>query len=481
MTEGRKDGRAEGELRRRRAATGVRWIASGLGLAVLLTVLPPFPPSANAQSLRVPTETFTLDNGLKVVVHEDHSVPVVAVNVWYHVGSGREVPGRSGFAHLFEHMLFQGSENVGDDEHFKLISEAGGTLNGSTNADRTNYYEAVPANYLEMVLWMEADRMGFFLPALTDAKLANQRDVVKNERRQNYENRPYGMAFIRMGELLYPKDHPYHWPTIGYQEDLTAASMEDVKGFFRTWYAPNNASVVVSGDVKPAEVRRLAEKYFGPIGRGQPVPRPEPRPAKLDADVREVLEDRVTLAQLSMSWPAVERWHADDAALDLFANILGQGKTSRLYERLVYREQAAQSVSASSNSRELAGAVQVTVQAREGTSLSLMEREVYEEIRRLASEGPTAAEMTAAKNGVEANFVNSLASTLGKADRLNSYLTFNGKADLFNEDLARYRAVTADDIRRVAETYIVDKPHVVLSVVPAGKPELAAQAGEVVP
>jgi zinc protease len=284
-----------------------------------------------------------------------------------------------------------------------------------------------------------------------------------------------------MGELLYPKDHPYHWPTIGYQEDLTAASMEDVKGFFRTWYAPNNASVVVSGDVKPAEVRRLAEKYFGPIGRGQPVPKPEPRPAKLDADVREVLEDRVTLAQLSMSWPAVERWHADDAALDLFASILGQGKTSRLFERLVYREQAAQSVSASANSRELAGAVQVTVQAREGTSLSLMEREVYEEIRRLAAEGPTAAELAAAKNGVEANFVNSLASTLGKADRLNSYLTFNGKADLFNEDLARYRAVTADDIRRVAGTYIVDKPHVVLSVVPTGKPELAAQAGEVVP
>ena len=211
------------------------------------------------------------------------------------------------------------------------------------------------------------------------------------------------------------------------------------------------------------------------------MPRPEPRPAKLEADVREVLEDRVTLAQLSISWPAVERWHADDAALDLFASILGQGKTSRLYERLVYKEQAAQSVGAFANARELAGAVQVTVQAREGTSLSLMEREVYEEIRRLATEGPTAAEMSAAKNGVEASFVNSLATVLGKADRLNSYLTYNGKADLFNEDLARYRAVTADDIRRVANTYIVDKPHVVLSVVPNGKRELAAQPGEMTP
>jgi zinc protease len=453
-----------------------RGITLALGAALVAA-----PLALSAQELRVPTATFRLDNGLTVVVHEDHSTPVVAVNVWYHVGSGREVPGRRGFAHLFEHMLFQGSENIGDDEHFKLISEAGGTLNGSTNGDRTNYFEQVPANFLEMALWMEADRMGFFLPALTEGKLTIQRDVVKNERRQNYENRPYGMAFIRMGELLYPKDHPYHWPTIGYQEDLTAASMEDVQGFFRSWYVPNNASLVVAGDVRPADVRRLAEKYFGPIAAGKPIPRPESRRATLAADVREVLEDRVTLAQVSLSWPAVESWHPDQAALDLFANVLGQGKTSRLYERLVYREQAAQSAFASANAREMAGAFQVTVQAREGTSLSLMEREVYEEIRRLAAEGPTARELTAAQNGVEAGFVNSLASTLGKADQLNQYLTFQGKADLFNEDLARYRAVTADDIRRVARTYVVDKPHVVLSVVPAGKPELAAQPGEVTP
>src|SRR5687768_7356900 len=353
-------------------------------LSILAALIVLTTSAAAAQELRVPTETFKLGNGMTLVVHEDHSAPVASVNVWYHVGSGREVEGRSGFAHLFEHMMFQGSKNVGDDQHFKMIQEAGGTLNGSTNADRTNYYETVPANYLEMALWLEADRMGYLLDAMTEAKLANQRDVVKNERRQNYENRPYGMSFIRMGELLYPKDHPYHWPTIGYQEDLTAASMEDVQGFFRSWYTPNNASVVVAGDVKPADVKRLAEKYFGPIGSGKPVPKPTPRPAKLEADVREVLEDRVTLAQLSLAWPAVERWHADDAALDLFANILGQGKTSRLYERLVYREQAAQSVFASASGREMAGAVQVTVQAREGTSLSLMEREVYEEIRRLA-------------------------------------------------------------------------------------------------
>ncbi|HEX6644760.1 MAG TPA: pitrilysin family protein [Gemmatimonadales bacterium] len=449
--------------------------------AALLLALALSAGSAAAQELRVPAETFKLGNGLTVIVHEDHSAPLVAVNVWYHVGSGREVEGRSGFAHLFEHMMFQGSKNVGDDKHFGFIQEAGGTLNGSTNADRTNYYELLPVNYLEMALWLEADRMGFLLDAMTEEKLANQRDVVKNERRQNYENRPYGMGFIRMGELLYPEDHPYHWPTIGYQEDLTAASMDDVKNFFRTWYAPNNASLVVAGDVKPAEVRRLAEKYFGDIPAGEPVPDPAPRPVQLAADVREVLEDRVTLPQVSIAWPAAHAWHADEPALDMLANVLGQGKTSRLYERLIYREQSAQSVSAGNGSRELAGAFQVTVMAREGTSLSQMERTVYEEIARLAEEGPTPAELTAAKNGAEASFVMSLASTAGKADRLNSYYTFRGEPDLFNEDLERFRAVTADDVRRVARTYLVGKPHVILSTVPTGKRELAAQPAEVTP
>ena len=447
-------------------------LAAGLAL---------FPAAGAAQQLRVPTETFKLGNGLTVIVHEDHSAPLVAVNIWYHVGSGREVEGRSGFAHLFEHMMFQGSENVGDDKHFAYIQEAGGTLNGSTNADRTNYYELLPANYLEMALWLEADRMGFLLGAMTEEKLANQRDVVKNERRQNYENRPYGMSFIKMGELLYPEDHPYHWPTIGYQEDLTAASMEDVKGFFRKWYAPNNASLVVAGDVKPAEVRRLAEKYFGAIPAGEPVSDPTPRPVRLAADVREVLEDRVTLPQVSISWPAVEMWHADEPALEMLGIVLGQGKTSRLFERLIYRDQAAQSASASFGGRELAGAFQVSVTAREGTSLSQMERAVYEEIGRLATEGPTEQELTAAKNSAEASFVMSLASTLGKADRLNSYYTFRGEPDLFNEELTRFRAVTAEDVRRVAQAYLVNKPHVILSTVPAGKLELAAQPMEVTP
>ncbi len=437
--------------------------------------------SASAQTLDMPTDTFTLDNGLRVVVHEDHSAPVASVNIWYHVGSGRETEGRTGFAHLFEHMMFQGSANVGDDAHFRTIQGAGGTLNGSTNGDRTNYYETVPANYLETALWLEADRMGWLLPAMTQGKLDNQRDVVKNERRQNYENRPYGMASIRISEMLYPADHPYHWPTIGSQEDLTAASMEDVQGFFRTWYAPNNASLVVAGDVDPAEVRRLARKYFGAIPTGDQIPSPKARPVTLDADRRAVLEDRVTLPRVQLTWPTVEAWHADEAALDVMGTILGSGRTSRLYQRLVYQEQAAQSVSAFNGSRELAGSFGITITARPGTSLSQMERSAYEEIRRLATDGPTDEEMQAARNGIESSFVLRLSSTAGKANQLNDYNTFRGTPDMFNQDMARFTAVTADDVKRVAMTWLVGKPKVVLSTVPNGQPELAAQPQEVQP
>ncbi len=437
--------------------------------------------SAQAQTLRVPTDTFTLANGLRVTVHEDHSAPLVAVNVWYHVGSGREVAGRSGFAHLFEHMMFQGSKDVDKGGHFGLIQEAGGTLNGSTNSDRTNYYELLPSNYLAQALWLEADRMGFLLDAFSQDKLDNQRDVVKNERRQNYENRPYGMASIKVGEMLYPAGHPYHAPTIGYQADLTAASEKDVAGFFREWYVPNNASLVVAGDVTTARVRQLVIRYFGDIPRGPEPPPVAAMPVTLSADKRDVLEDRVTLAQLTLVWPTVERWNADEDALDVLASVLGQGKGSRLYERLIYKEQAAQSAFANQGSRPQAGQFQVTVTAREGTSLSQMEREVYAEIARLARDGPTADELTQARNRNEAQSVYQLQTLLGKADRINGYMTFRGTPDLFNQDLAHYNAVTAADVRRAAQQYIDGHPHIVLSVVPNGHPELAAQAQEVHP
>ena len=429
--------------------------------------------AAETPMLNVPVETFTLKNGLRVVVHEDHTAPLVAVNVWYHVGSGREVKGRSGFAHLFEHMLFQGSKNVADDQHFSIVQDAGGTANGTTNADRTNYFEMVPSNYLETALWLEADRMGFLLPSLNQEKLDNQRDVVKNERRQRYENAPYGMGFVRLGEMLFPASHPYHWPTIGYMEDLSAASLDDVKGFFSQWYSPDNACLVVAGDVKPSEVKRLATRYFGDIPKGPARP-PLPRtPASLAADQRDVMEDQVTLPQIMMAWHSAPLWHKDDPVLDILASILGQGKASRLYERLVYKEQAAQTVSSFQFTREQAGTFHITVQAREGHTLSEMERAILEEITRMAKEGPTERELTQAKNSIETAAVRAVETLLGKADRINSYMTYRGRPDLFNEELQNYRNVTVQDVRRVAEAYL-SKPRVVLSIVPKGKRELAA-------
>jgi zinc protease len=248
--------------------------------------------------VQISMETYRLDNGLTVVLSRDTSVPVVAVNLWYHVGSGNEEPGRTGFAHLFEHMLFQGSENVGDDEHFRLIQEAGGTLNGSTNTDRTNYFQAVPSNFLERVLWQEADRMGFLLPAMTQEKLDNQRSVVQNERRQNYDNAPYGLAFETLAAALYPAGHPYSWTTIGSLDDLNAASMEDVQSFFRNYYGPNNASLAIVGDFDPAQAKRWVQRYFGGIAAGPPIDRPRPQPVRLTEEKRIVLEDRVQLPRL---------------------------------------------------------------------------------------------------------------------------------------------------------------------------------------
>jgi zinc protease len=323
--------------------------------------------------------------------------------------------------------------------------------------------------------------MGWLLDALSERTLANQRDVVRNERRQNYENRPYGLAGIRVNELLYPDTHPYHWPTIGYQEDLAAATLDDVKGFFRTWYGPNNATLVVAGDVDPARVRRLVEQYYGEIAAGPAVRKPSPRPTELGATVRETLEDRVTLARLTLSWPAVEDWHRDAAALSVLASILGGGKTGRLNERLVYREQAAQTVQVFAGQAEVAGTFSVAVTAREGTSLTQMEREVNEELARIGKEGPTAAELEQAITRTEATFVYQLASVAGKADRLNRYATFRGRPDLFNEDLARYRKVTAADVSRVARTWLVDRPRVALSVVPNGRRDLEAKPAEATP
>jgi zinc protease len=293
-------------------------------------------PDATGQSdpVDLPFTKVVLDNGLQVVIHEDRSDPVVAVYVLYHVGSGREEVGRSGFAHLFEHLMFQGSEHVGDDQHFKLVSEAGGTLNGTTNRDRTNYFETLPSNQLETALWLEADRMGFLLPAITQEKLDNQREVVKNERRQNYENVPYRQSETALIAALYPAGHPYSWTTIGSHEDLSAASLEDVQNFFRRWYGPNNATLAIGGDVDPDAALALAEKYFGSIPRGPAVARPEPRPTALKDSVRLVAEDKVKLPQLTMVWPTAPRDTRDEAALSMLAAVLSANKAAILDKAL---------------------------------------------------------------------------------------------------------------------------------------------------
>ena len=415
-------------------------------------------------------EEYRLANGLRVILHEDRSTPIVGVNLWYNVGSKNEVPGRTGFAHLFEHMMFQGSKNY-DDDYFKPIQEAGGTLNGSTNPDRTNYWEVVPSNFLELAVFMEADRLGGLLEVLDEKKLANQRDVVKNEKRQNYDNRPYGLVGAKINETIYPKDHPYHWLTIGSLDDLTAASLEDVKGFFRTYYTPNNASLCIAGDFQPAEAKRFVEKYFGPIACGpevKPVSVALPRIKELQ---RISMEDRVTLPRVYQVWVVPPRYAPDEAALDLLGAILAGGKSSRLFKSLVYDKQIAQDVAAFNNAQGLAGQFQIVATAKPGKTLAELESAIAEEVERMRREPPTAEELERVYNGIEASFVYGLQTVGGfggKNDQLNQYATYLNNPGYFQEDLARYRRVTADDVRRVANTYLTNE-RLVVSVTPRQK------------
>jgi zinc protease len=424
------------------------------------------------QPVRLEIEQYRLANGLNVVLQRDASVPVVAVNVWYHVGSGDERPGRTGFAHLFEHMMFQGSANIGDDEHFRLISEAGGTLNGSTNADRTNYFQAVPSNFLERVLWMEADRMGFLLPAMTLEKLDNQRSVVQNERRQNYDNAPYGLAWETLSAALYPEGHPYSWTTIGSLADLNAASLDDVQEFFRQYYAPGNASLAIVGDFDPAQARAWVERYFGPIPAGAPITRPAPGPVRLEEERRVVLEDRVQLPRLYVAWPTPAQYQSGDADLNVLAYILAGDRSSRLHQRLVVREQLAQFVTSGQSSRPLAGQFGVTVQARPGVDLSRVLAIVDEEIARLRQDGPTEREVQRARNNLEASFVSRMQTVLGRADQLNAYATFTGDPSFIERDYARYESVDVATVHRAVEW--LGAGRVLLSVVPQGQTRLQA-------
>ena len=417
----------------------------------------------------------TLANGLDVVLHEDHSCPIVAVNIWYHVGSKNERPGHTGFAHLFEHLMFEGSEHH-DSSYFQPLQGAGGTLNGSTNADRTNYWEVVPANALELALWMESDRMGHLLPALTDAKFTNQRDVVLNERRQNYENRPYGLAPMAMLAALFPPEHPYHWATIGRVADLEAARLEDVQAFFRRYYHPGNASLALAGDFDPDAALALADQYFGDIPRGETVT-PVRATASLGRDHRVYFEDRVELPRLYIAWLTPAMFADGDADLDLAVDLLANGKTSRLYRRLVFEERMATDVSGAQNSREMAGYTQIAATAAPGHTLGELEAVIVEEIARLASDGPTPDEMERGWVQAESQFIFRLQTVGGfggKSDQLNAYNTFIGDPAYFDRDLERYRAVTPASLQRGVARYLDPAARVTLGIVTRGRPELAA-------
>lgn len=416
----------------------------------------------------------TLSNGLDVLIHEDHALPIVAVNVWYHVGSKNEVPGRTGFAHLFEHLMFEGSQHY-DRGYFHPLQEAGASLNGSTNADRTNYWEVVPTNALELALWMESDRMGYLLPALTEAKFGNQRDVVLNERRQNYENRPYGLAPMAMLAALFPPDHPYHWTTIGEIADLRAVQLDEVRQFFSTYYHPANASLALAGDIDADEALALARRYFEEIPPGAPVAPVTPVPPRLDTEVRLLLEDRVELPRLYVSWLTSAMFAEGDADLDLAADILANGKTSRLYKRLVFDQRIATDVSASQNSREIGGFVQVAATAAPGHSLEEIDQVIGEEIARLALDGPTDDEIERGRVQAEAQFIFRLQTVGGfggKSDQLNAYNVFLDDPAFFDRDLARYRAVTKASLGEAMARYLDHDRRVALSVVPRGRTAL---------
>jgi zinc protease len=417
----------------------------------------------------------TLPNGLDVLLHEDRACPIVAVNLWYHVGSKNEVPGRTGFAHLFEHLMFEGSKHH-DKGYFQPLQGAGASLNGSTNADRTNYWEVVPSNALELALWMESDRMGYLLPALTEAKFSNQRDVVLNERRQNYENRPYGLAPMAMLAALFPPDHPYHWTTIGEIADLNAAKLDDVRAFFSTYYHPANASLAIAGDIGIDAALSLAHEYFADLPAGPAVSPVRPPAAELAGETRLLLEDRVELPRVYVAWMTPPMFAEDDAELDLAADILANGKTSRLYRRLVYEERIATDVSAAQNSREIAGFVQVAGTAAPGHTLAELERAMVDEIGRLAAEGPTDDEIERGRVQAEAQFMFRLQTVGGfggKSDQLNAYNTFVGDPDFFTRDLTRYQRVSRESLRQAVARYLTSRGRVALSIVPRGRTALA--------
>lgn len=412
-----------------------------------------------------PLEEYTLPNGLHVVLHCDQSVPVAAVEVMYHVGSKNERPGQTGLAHLFEHMMFKGSLNVPDGEHFRRLQAIGGYVNGSTSEDRTNYYELVPAEYLELALFLEADRMGFLLPALTQHKLDNQRDVVRNERRQSYENQPYGLAHETILASLYPPRHPYHWPVIGSMEDLARASLEDVSQFFRTFHAPNNACLVVAGKFDLDSTRESIARLFGPIPGGSHVERPVLSPASLDEPRAVTLPDTVQLPRLYCAWHSAPWNTREDAALDVFTDILSAGKNSRLHRSLVVEQRRAQSVIAYQHGLEASGRTVLQITPQPGHTLEELHAAAHFVIEELLIAGPTEREIQKSINMKSSQHIHGLTGMLQRASGLATHHTLGGSARQLLNFLDRFDGITPQEVRECA-VRVIRKPDVRLSVVP---------------
>ncbi len=420
-------------------------------------------------------EKYTLPNGLVVILSEDHRLPLVSTNIWYHVGPANELPGKTGFAHLFEHMMFEGSKHAPGNSHIRYLEAAGASdLNGTTDFDRTNYFETIPSNQLELALWLESDRMGYLPDQLNQASLTNQQDVVRNERRQSIENSPYGIVEEAVFHNLFPKGHPYFADVMGSHADIQAAKLEDVRNFFKLYYAPNNASLAIVGDFDPAQAKQLVEKYFGPLKRGAPVPKIAAMTPPITTQRRAVIHDQVELPRVYMAWLTSPIFKAGDADADLASTILGGGKSSRLYKKLVYDKQIALDVSASQNSLILGSVFEIAVTARPGHTAEEMEKAINEELAAFRKDGPTAVELERARNGIETQMIQGLerlGGFGGVADRLNEYNHYLGTPDYIEQDLGRYQKATIGSIRAFAEAQLKPSASVVVYGIP-GKPDL---------
>ena len=445
-----------------------------IGMIGVLMVMASGCMTPTSPKLHIPLEEYQLDNGLQVVLHHDAATPLAHVEIWYHVGSKDEPQGRSGFAHLFEHLMFNGSEHA-DGEYFAPLQPFGARINGTTNKDRTNYFETVPSNVLERALWMEADRMGFLLPALTQGKLDNQRDVVRNERRQNYEIAPYAKARQVIAEAVWEKSHPYHRLTIGSHEELEAANLDDVRGFFNTWYVPNNATLVVSGDFDSAQTKGWIQRYFGPIPKGaEPNPITQ-APSTLPEAKTIELEDNVQLPRVYYTWQSAPFLKDGDADLDVLSLILSNGKTSRLYKRLVYEDRIAKDVYAAQYSSQLGSTYNIIATAAPGKNIADLQKAIDEELAKLLQDGPTDEEVDRAKNAWQKSFFQSMESVAGKAGMLQRYNHYLGDPNWVSKDLQRYMDITKESVSKWAKSTINNKHRVTVIV----KPKAAAKVANV--